>query len=401
MRVTAITGCGELLTMEGPDALGAIRDGAVRMEGGRITAVGPRAEIERTLPAGADVVDARGALVTPGLVDAHTHLAFGGCRADEFAERCAGASYSEIAAAGGGIRRTVAMTQAATDAELYESARQRLRWMLACGTTALEAKSGYGGTTEHELRALRLYARLQAEGPQRVVPTYLGLHACPRDMTPTAYTARAIEETLPAVAPLAKFADAFLEPGYFAHEEVRAFGHAAKALGLKLRLHVDQLSLSHGAELAAELGAATADHLEHTGPEGIAALAAAGAQPVLLPASVFALGLSRYPDARGMLAAGLRVVLATDLNPGSSPSPSLPFVMTLACVQMRMTPAEAWRAVTVHAAESLGLEDVGRLAPGTRADLVLWDVGDHREVPYWVSAPLAREVWIGGSKVLR
>lgn len=362
----------------------ALCDGVdVRIVDGRI------AEIGEGLSGEGD--DCGGRLLTPGLVDAHTHLIFGGCRANEFVQRCQGATYEQIAASGGGIRSTLNQTSASED--LVAIGRRHLSWMLANGTTTLEAKSGYAMTVEGELAILEAYRELNRQGPQRIIPTVLALHAVPTGKDRAEWVREASEVLLPAVIArgLAKYADAFIEDGYFTAEDARSLQ------GLPLRLHVDQLTASGGAELAASLGAITADHLEQTDAAGIAALAASDTMPVLLPASVYALRKSKYPDARAMIAAGLPVVLATDFNPGSSPSPSLPFVMNLACVMMGMTPAEALSACTINAAASLGLADeIGSIEVGKRADLVLWDADDPAQLAYWIGAPLVRRVWMGG-----
>lgn len=410
-RALAVLNIGQCLTQSGtpgPGAsaearLGVSRDGLL-IEDGRIAFVGPDAEVERRM-ADADVLDAGGRLVSPGLVDAHTHLVFGGNRSLEFERRCQGATYQEIASEGGGILETVRQTRSLSEDELIEQSRIHARWMLECGTTTAEVKSGYGLDLESEIRMLRVIKRLKEEGPMDLVPTFLGLHALPKEFKGDAegYIASVCDEVLPEVVAqgLAEYADAFCEPAYFSREQVRRLLVEAKRRDLKLRLHADQLTNSGGAELAAELGAVTADHLEQTGAEGIAAMRLAGVQPVLLPGSVAALGHTKYPNARAMLDAGLDVVLATDFNPGSSPMPSLPMAMSLACTHMKMTPAEAWLGVSVHAARSLGrAHDRGSLEPGKRADFVVWDAADYREVPYWFGRNAAREVWIEGMQAM-
>lgn len=405
---TAVIGCRPLVTLAGPpgtrrggdlDRLESIQDGGLLIESGVLVAVGQRAEIEAFIGRDTTVNDLGGRLVLPGLVDAHAHPVFGGERAAEFVQRCQGCSYSEIAAAGGGILSTVQRTRGATEEELVESARKKLGWFVAHGTTTVEAKSGYGLDHETELKMLRVIRRLSSEGPIDLVPTYLGLHAVPAGRTQSSYAEEVVRETLPAVVRegLAEYADAFLEPGYFDVSTVERVLGAARAAGLGLRLHADQLTCSGGAQVAAGLGATTADHLEHTGDVGIEAMAAADVQPVLLPGSVFGLGLSHYPDARAMIDAGLAIVLATDFNPGSSPTVSLPMVMAIACRYMAMTPAEAIVACTINAAHSLGRShDRGSLEPGKRADFVVFDAEDPREVPYWFGANLVRETWIAG-----
>lgn len=346
----------------------------------------------------AETIDLEGRLVLPGFVDAHTHLVFGGCRAAEFRLRCSGASYEEIAGAGGGIRSSVAATRASNQAELLRAGKRHASWMLANGTTTAEAKSGYGLNLESELALLHAIRDVGEETLLRTVPTFLGLHAVPPEFgNADAYTDDVIANILPEAAKVARFADAFVEQGYFGEEQVRRYGNAAKSLGLELRLHVDQLTEGGGAQLAADLGAKTADHLEQTGREGVAALARRGVMPVLLPASVHCLGKRKYPDARAMIDAGLPVVLATDFNPGSSPTPSMPLVMNLACTQMGMTPAEAIVASTINAAYSLNLGDrVGSIEVGKSADFVVFDVDDPAEIAYWVGAPIVHKVYARG-----
>jgi imidazolonepropionase len=400
MTDLALINCSQLVAVAGPD-LGIIEDGAMLVRDGKIIRTGTRSQIEPLIGSEHEVVDARGHVVMPGFVDAHTHLVFAGDRAGEFEQRCAGASYREIAAAGGGIRATVRATRAATEDELVEAGRRHIGWMLRLGTTTAEVKSGYGLSVEDELKMLRVIRALNDSGPLRLVPTFLGAHEVPDEFRDrrSDYLDLIMHEMLPRITAekLAEYCDAFCEAGVFTVAETRRVLEAARAPGLGLRLHADQLSNSGGAQLAAELGAATADHLEHTDAAGIAALARAGVQPVLLPGSVFALGLDRYPAAREMIDAGLDVVLATDFNPGSSPTPSMPLILFLACTRMKMTPAEAIRAATINAARSLGRGDrIGSLESGKLADFVIHDCADYREVIYWIGAPTVHEVWIGG-----
>jgi imidazolonepropionase len=367
---------------------------------GRIEQVGTRAEIENRITAETEVLDAAGRVLLPGFIDAHTHAVFSGNRADEFESRAAGATYQQIAVAGGGIRSTVRKTRAATEDELYEDALRYRRWFHRCGTTTVEAKSGYGLTTEAELKILRVIRKLG------YVATFLGAHETPDEFqgrTPE-YVDYLIQDMLPQVvaAQVAEYCDAFCEPGVFDLDWTRRILTAARGHGLKLRLHADQLSRSGGAELAAEAGAVTADHLEHTDERGIAALAAARVQPVLLPGSVYALGSQRYPRARDMLDAGLEVVLATDFNPGSSPTPSIPMVMSIACTHMKMKPMETLLSVTLRAAHSIGRDrELGSLEPGKRADFVLHDCADYREVAYWFGVEPAYAVYVNGELVYR
>jgi imidazolonepropionase len=370
--------------------LGIIHNGAMLIRDGRVAAVGTRDEIGRT----ANELDAGGCVVLPGFVDAHTHAVFAGNRADEIELRAAGLTYRDIAACGGGIRSTVARTRAATEADLIEAGERYKLWFHRCGTTTIEAKSGYGLTVEDELKMLRA---IHALGH---VPTFLGAHIVPDEYKDrrAAYVDLVVNDMLPAVE--AEYCDVFCEDGAFTVDEAERILRAAAARGLKLRLHADQLSDGAGAALAARLGATTADHLEYTGPEGIAALRAAGVQPVLLPGSVYALGSSRFPAARAMIDAGLAVVLATDFNPGSSPTPSMTMVLSLAVTHMNATPAEAITAATINAAYSLGRgHEIGSLEPGKRADFVIHDCADHRELTYFFGIEHADSTWIGGTCV--
>lgn len=404
----AIVNCSQLLTLRGPARprrgdemleLGIVENGTVLVDGDRIVLAGP-AEFVR-IPAHCEVVDAGARLVMPGFVDAHTHPVFAGNRANEFEERVAGASYSEIAARGGGIRSTVSKTRAATEDQLLAAARRHARWFLRCGTTTFEAKSGYGLTVADELKLLRVIRRLNEEGAVRAIPTFLGAHEIPTEYRerPRDYVELVIREMLPKVTAqhLAEYCDVFCEPGIFGVIESRQVLQAARALGLGIRMHVDQLSDSNGAALAAEMNAATADHLECTDSAGIAALLDADVQPVLLPGSVYALGGTAYPDARAMIAAGLAVVLATDFNPGSSPTPSMTMVCSLAATQMRMSPAESIVASTLNAAYSLGRGDrLGSLESGKLADIVIHDCADYRELSYFFGIEHAYRVYVGG-----
>ncbi|MDP9291747.1 MAG: imidazolonepropionase, partial [Verrucomicrobiota bacterium] len=363
--------------------------------------VGPSDEIEKNAR-DAEVVDTGGRVVLPGFVDAHTHLVFAGNRLDDFERRARGETYEQIAAAGGGIWSTVEKTRAANDADLLAQTKKRAQWFLKCGTTTVEAKSGYGLTVDDELKILRTIRRLNQETPLEIIPTFLGAHAVPREERPSGYVDLVINEMLPRVASeqLAEFCDVFCERGYFDIEQSRKILTAAKKLGLKLRMHVDQLTNSGGAKLAAELGATTADHLEKTDEQGIAAMKAAGVQPVLLPGSVYALGSTCYPRAREMIEAGLAVVLATDFNPGSSPTPSMAMVLSLACTQMKMSPAEALTASTINAAYSLTRGDkIGSLEVGKLANFAIFDCEDYRELAYWFGFAHAHSVYVSGECV--
>jgi imidazolonepropionase len=368
--------------------LGIIPDGAMLVRNGRIAAVGTRGQIRAE-----QVVDAGGRVVLPGFVDAHTHPVFAGNRADEYEMRAQGATYAEIAARGGGIRSTVRRTREATETELADAAERYWNWFLRGGTTTVEAKTGYGLSLEAELKMLRVIRRFE-----RFVPTFLGAHEVPDEYRGRAaeYADLVIHEMLPCVE--AEYCDIFCEPNVFPQEQARAILRAAKQRGFGIRMHADQFSADYGSVVAAEVGAATADHLEASTETGLRALQAAGVQPVLLPASVYALGLTKYPAARLMIELGMPVVLATDFNPGSSPTTSMPMVLSLASTQLKMTPAEALTAATVNAAYSLGRGgEIGSLEAGKLADFVIHDAADYREIPYFFGRETAREVYIGGT----
>ena len=410
---TAVVHIGQLVTLAGPARPragrelcepGLVADAALLIEDGRIVAAGPYAEIKTQIPAGTVVIDAEGRCVTPGFVDAHTHMVFAGNRAAEFEQRIAGATYQQIAAAGGGILRTVALTRAASEDDLLAAARLHRNWMLRSGTTTAEAKSGYGLDVDTELRMLRVLARLDEEGPMRIVPTLLAAHALPPEFAArrAEYLDWIVRALIPAAAQarLAQDCDVFCDEHAFTVEECRAVLLAARAHGLRLRIHAEQFRPGTGAALAAELRAATADHLEALEPADIPMLAAAKVQPVLLPGSVFALARTQYPPARKMIEAGLAIVLATDFNPGSSPIASMPFILSLACLQMGLSPAEALTAATVNAAYALGVgAQVGCLVPGMQADFLLHEFSDYRELAYFIAADARPRVFISGREV--
>lgn len=412
-RALAILNCSQVVTLAGPPRprvgpemceLGIVENGAVLAIGGLIRAVGTRDAVEPQIPDDAAVVDAGGRALLPGFVDAHTHLVFAGNRVREFELRSAGATYEEIAAHGGGIVSTVRQTRNAPVTQLIEAGRRHMRWMLASGTTTVEAKSGYGLTVSDEEKLLQAATDLGFDGPAEVVTTVLAAHAVPTEFAgrPAEYIERVAIPTLQRAheTGLAEFADAFVEESYFDEEMLRPYFEEATRLGLPLRLHVDQLKNSGGAQLAARWRAKTADHLEHTDEAGMDALCEAGTMPVLLPGSVYGLGKSKYPQARTMIEKGLPVVLATDFNPGSSPVASMPLVLSLACTQMRISPAEAIVAATINAAYSLDRgHDRGSIEPGKRADLVLHEVEDFREIPYWVGRNTVSRVWVNGDEV--
>jgi imidazolonepropionase len=409
----AILHAAQLLTLAGPKRprigielsdLAIIADGGMLVIDGVIAAIGDSEEVARSLPNDVNVIEARGQVVLPGFVDAHAHPVFAGNRVDEFELRARGATYEEIAAGGGGIASTVRKTRAASEDELLEQAKKHAHWFLRGGTTTVEAKSGYGLTSDDEMKILRVIRRLNLETAIEFVPTFLGAHAIPEEFrgAPEQYVALVIHEMLPAVAEeaLAENCDIFCERGYFDLADSEKILMAAREYGLRLRMHVDQLTNSGGAFLAARLHAATADHLEQANAAEIAALGEAGVQPVLLPGSVYSLGLTRYPKARAMIDAGLAVVLASDFNPGSSPTPSIPMVLSLATTQMKMTPAESVTAATINAAYSLGRGDkIGSLEAGKRANFTIFDCADYREIAYWLGVPQVEAVYVKGERV--
>lgn len=406
----AVVNIGQLATLAGPERprvgaelheLGLIADAALLVKDGYILQAGAYRELKDSIPDDAEIVDAEGRLVTPGFVDAHTHLIFAGTRAAEFELRLAGATYSEIAAAGGGILSTVRLTRAATEEELLASARKHLEWMRRSGTTTVEVKSGYGLDLESEIKMLCVARRLGQDGRATVVPTLLAAHTVPPEFRERRgeYVSRICDEMIPLVAreKLATFCDVFCDDHAFTVDEARRIFAAAKAHGLGLRVHAEQFRPGTGAELAAEVGARTADHLEAVDEPAMQWLAQAGVQPVLLPGSVFALNRNEYPPARRMVEMGLAVVLATDFNPGSSPLASVPMMQSLACLKMGMTPAEALVASTVNAAWSLHLGPfAGSLETGKRADFLVHEFRDFREIAYFVAAPARPRVFVAG-----
>lgn len=415
-------GQGDTATLDsapvgGPGAPGAP---VVATWGDRIVAVGPRADVEASLEAqGLPLsrfarIDADGGVVTPGLVDPHTHLLFAGSREGEFLLRQQGAGYLEILAAGGGILSTVAATRAASADQLLAHGRLWLDEMLTHGVTTIEAKSGYGLDLRTELRLLEVAHQLGREGPIEVLPTWLGAHAVPPEFRARrdpaeAYTRHLLKEQLPGVAAQgrARFADVFCEQGVFTPDQGRRILLAAEAYGMRPRLHADELAPSGGAELAAQLGALSVDHLAAPSEEGIAALAVAAASDrpvvaVVLPATTWFLMKERGAPARTFIERGIPVAIGTDFNPGTSPTASLPLAMTVACLSLRLTPAEALVGATVNAAHALGLGDiVGSIEPDKQADLVIWRVPTADQIAYWPAADLVRTVIKRGRPVLQ
>jgi imidazolonepropionase len=381
-----------------------IRTGtAVAVTGGRIAEVGPREDLERRY-AHHTPVDCRGGVLMPGLVDSHTHAIFGRPRADEQELRAAGLDYMEIARRGGGIHASVRDLRARSEDDLLALAIPRLQRLASYGTTTVEVKSGYGLTVEDELKTLHVIARVASIVQIRLVPTFLGAHEIPLEARATSdgrsnYISLLVHEMIPRVAQqeLARFADVFCEPGAYTAAESRQILSAARDAGLGLKLHADELRASGGAELAAELGATSADHLGAITDDGINALANSGTVATLLPGTLLFLGQERQAPARTLLERGAAVAVATDFNPGTSPTPNFPLILTLAVSQLRLSVAEAVLAATVNGAAALGLAgETGQVAPGFRADLALFAIEDVRELPYWYGDHRCLGTWVNG-----
>ncbi len=412
-----IEGAAELLTLHGNSTrprrgdemreLGIIRQGALAARRGKIVWVGPTADLLASVRPAAfsKFIDAYGKTVMPGLVDPHTHLVFAGSRENEFAMRIQGKSYQEIAAAGGGINATVAATRKASKAALKAEARKSLDRMLALGTTTVEAKSGYGLELETELKMLEVVRDLNEEGPVTVIPTFMGAHEIPLEFrqNPEAYVDLVITRMIPEVVArrLARFCDVFCETGVFSVEQTERICRAAAGFGLEPRVHADELTDLGGAAMAARLRARTADHLLYAGDDGIRQMAAAGVIAVLLPGTAYFLHMQRYARARDMIAAGVPVALATDYNPGSCMTESLPLILNLACTQMRMLPAEAITAATINAAWAVGEEDcAGSLEVGKQADILVLDAPSHEHLCYHFGVNLVETAVKNGKVVV-
>ena len=382
---------------------GIVTGYAVAVVGERIAAVGPQLDLEREY-ANAERIDCRGRLLTPGFVDSHTHAVFGRARYEEQEMRAAGVPYMEIAKRGGGIHSSVRDTRARSEEELATLAAGRLSRLASYGTTTVEVKSGYGLTTESELMLLRVIGRLSKQLPMRLIPTWLGAHEIPLEFRGTggdraSYVKLLLGEMLPAVTrkALARFADVFCEPGVYTVDEAREILTAAREAGLALKLHADELRPSGGAELAAELRAASADHLAAITSGGIDALARSETVATLLPGTMLFLGKDTQAPARALIDRGAAVALATDFNPGTSPTVNFPFILTLGVSQLRMSVAETLIAATVNGAAALGLAgEVGQLAAGFSADIALFDAEDLRELPYWYGDRRCRGTWARG-----
>jgi imidazolonepropionase len=384
---------------------GILENATIAIEGEKIIAVGTTDEIESRYP-DAEIIDCGKRLVTPGLVDSHTHAIFGRARYEEQEMRAAGVGYMEIARRGGGIHSSVADLRARTEEELYELARARVMQLASYGSTTIEVKSGYGLSLGDEMKSLRVIARLSEELPVRLVPTWLGAHEIPQEYRQAPgdrrdYIRVLIDEMLPAVTRrgLAWFADVFCEPGVYTVEETRSILTASKDAGLGIKLHADELEPHGGAELAAEIGATSADHLAAISERGIKALASSVTVATLLPGTMLFLGRQQQAPARAMLDGGVAVALATDFNPGTSPTFNFPLILTLAVSQLRMSATEALVAATVNGAAALGLAaETGQIAPGFSADLAIWNADDYREIPYWYGHRLCESTWIRGKR---
>ena len=412
-----IEGAAELLTLTGAGNrprrgeemgdLGIIQRGALAARRGKIVWVGPTADLLTSVRpmAFCKLIDAYGKTVMPGLVDPHTHLVFAGSRENEFAMRIQGKTYLEIAAAGGGINATVAATRQASKAELAFAARRAINRMLRLGTTTVEAKSGYGLDVEAEIRMLEVIQDLNQDEPMSVVPTFMGAHEIPPEFRqdPEAYVDLVITQMIPAVGgrKLARFCDVFCETGVFSVEQTERIFRAAQAAGMETRVHADELTDLGGAAMAARMKARTADHLLYANDDGIRAMAQAGVIAVLLPGTAYFLHMQRYARARDMIAAGVPVALATDFNPGSCMTESMPLIMNLACTQMRMLPAEAITAATINAAWAIDEQErVGSLEVGKQADLLVLDAPNHEHLCYHFGVNLVERVIKAGKVVV-
>jgi len=394
-----LTDCRLATMVAGGQPYGAVDDAALLIAAGRILWAGPRADLPPHQAAATHRLDGR--WVTPGLIDCHTHLVFGGDRSGEFEQRLGGATYEEIARAGGGIVSSVAATRAASEDALYASALTRLAGLKATGVTTVEIKSGYGLDHDGELKMLRVARRLGREAGVRVRTSYLGLHAVPPEHRSdrAAYVDKAVDEILPAAHAegLVDAVDAYCEPIAFSTEEVARLFDRARALGLPVKLHADQLSDGGGAALAARYNALSADHIEHTTEAGIEAMAATGVVAVLLPGAFLMLRETTPPPVDLLRRHGVAMAVATDCNPGTSPVASMTAALNLACVQFRLTPEEALAGATRHAARALGLQDeVGTVEPGKAADLAVWDIERPAELCYWLGKPLLHARYLAG-----
>ena len=403
----------QLVTCAGPararrgnemSELGILKNSAVAVSNGKIAMIGAASDL-RNAYADAEIVDCKGGVLTPGLVDSHTHAVFGKARFEEHEQRAAGLDYMEIAQRGGGIHASVRDFRQRSEDELYSMSVERLRELASYGTTTVEIKSGYGLSTDDELKALAVIGRLAERQPQRIVATWLGAHEIAQEYRSDSdrrekLIAMLVDDQLPKVVRqgVARFADVFCEPGVFTVDESRRILSAARKAGLGLKLHADELKPSGGAELAVELGATSADHLAAVSEKGIKSLSKSETVATLLPGTMLFLGKSKQGPARELIDAGAAVALATDFNPGTSPTVNFPLIMTLGVSQLRMSSAEVLVACTVNGAAALGLAaEIGQIAPGFSADLALFSITDIRELPYWYGARLCVGSWKAGA----
>jgi len=406
---------GQLVTMRGPvprrgrdmTEIGLVADGAVAVSGDEIAAVGTMDEVSRLVDPAENcvVLSGKNRVVTPGLIDPHTHPVFARTREVEFEMRLAGKSYMEIARGGGGIRSSVRHLRETGEEDLYACSKKTLRTLMRHGITSIEAKSGYGLSTESEIKSLEIIRKLNEHEPMDLFPTFLGAHEVPDEYRDrhNEYVALVIDEMIPAVAKenLAEFCDVFCEEGVFTVEESREILLAAKKAGMKPKIHADEIKSTGGAELAVEVGAVSADHLVRISKKGIEMLAKSDTVAVLLPGTSFALGLDEAAPARELIEKGAIVALSTDCNPGSSMTESLPLIISLAAIKYKMTAAESLSAVTINAACAVDRGDrLGRLETGLPADVVIWDMQDYRELPYHYGVNLVESVVKGGKVVI-
>ena len=413
MKDLLFVNAAQVVTCAGPDRArkgremreaGILNNAAVAVSRGRIAAIGAAVDLQAAYST-AEIIDCRGGVLTPGLVDSHTHAVFGKPRFEEQELRAEGHGYMEIAARGGGIHASVRDFRERSEQELYDLAVPRLRALASYGTTTLEIKSGYGLSVDDELKALRVIGRLAANMPMRIVATWLGAHEIPHeyrasDSLRAEYLDMLVTKLLPKVKEqgIARFADVFCEPGVFTIDETRRILDASRKAGLDLKLHADELEPCGGAELAASLGAVSADHLAAISGAGITALARSDTVATLLPGTMLFLGKTKQAPARALIDAGAAVALATDFNPGTSPTVNFPLMLTLGVSQLRLSVAEVLVASTVNGAAALGLAgETGQIAPGFAADLALFQVSDVRELPYWYGARLCVGTWKAGA----
>jgi imidazolonepropionase len=407
-----IKSASELLTLspafKEESGLGVIRNGALAVKNGKISWMGKSNELSESLvlKRNGKEIDATGKVVMPGLIDSHTHIIFGGSRENEFEQRIEGLSYLEIAERGGGILSTVEATRKASFEELFLWGKKRLNRMLSKGVTTIEAKSGYGLSLKDELKILEVMRKLDEDHPVDIVPTFLGAHTLPKEFKSDrkGYIDLLTKEMIPRVAEekLAEFCDVFCEEKAFSLEESRKILETGKRYDLKPKIHADQLSSSGGAELAAEVGAYSADHLEYVSPNGIKRMAEKGVTAILLPGASFFLSMKKLPPAREMIEKGVTIALATDLNPGSSMTESLPLIMTMGCTMFGMLPKEVIQATTIHGAKSMGREgDIGSLEVGKQADIAIFDIPNYRYLPYHFGVDHAEIVIKKGKVVYR